>query len=80
MSSERQYRTVMGSDVANDGMYLELWDCETDRLALWAFYSDADGSFKFERYMSNVSAEVELWFQAEAQRRLPPIASESQFS
>jgi hypothetical protein len=69
--SER-YMTIMGSWAARDGMYLELWDSHpTRQLVLWAFYSDADGSFKFERYRADIPPEVETWFQQEARRRLP---------
>jgi len=39
----------MGSDVARDGMFLELWDRPANELALWAFFSDADGSFEVTR-------------------------------
>ena len=38
-----RYETIMGSDVARDGMVLELWDRPSNELALWAFFSDADG-------------------------------------
>ncbi len=30
----------MGSDVARDGMFLELWDGPSNELALWAFFSE----------------------------------------
>ena len=33
-----RYETIMGSDVARDGMFLELWDRSIGELALWAFY------------------------------------------
>jgi hypothetical protein len=68
-----QYETLMGSDVARDGMYLELWDRTSTDLALWAFYSDGDGSIEFKRYC-DVPTQVEVWFQQEARRRLPPIS------
>ncbi len=73
MRQDERYETVMGSDVARDGMYLELWVCGASReLALWAFYSDADGSFEFTRYQTDVPPEIEAWFHQEAKRRLPP--------
>jgi hypothetical protein len=63
----------MASDVARDGMWLELWERHPSReLALCAFYSDADGSFEFERYRDDVPPDVEAWFHQEARRRLPP--------
>jgi hypothetical protein len=73
MQHDKRYETVMGSDVARGGMYLELWECGPSReLALWAFYSDADGSFEFTRYRADVPPEVEARFHQEAKRRLPP--------
>jgi hypothetical protein len=66
-----RYETIMGSDVARDGMVLELRDRPSNELALWAFFSDADGSFEVTRYRADVPPEVEAWFQAEARRRLP---------
>jgi hypothetical protein len=68
-----QYETLMGSDVERGGMYLELRDRASDALALWAFYSDDDASIEFERY-HDVPTQVEVWFQQEARRRLPPIS------
>jgi len=61
--------------VARDGMVLELWDRPSNELALWAFFSDADGSFEVTRYRADVPPEVEAWFQAEARRRSPPVAN-----
>jgi hypothetical protein len=70
-----RYETIMGSDVARDGMVLELWDRPSNKLALWAFFSDADGSFEVTRYRTDVPPEVEAWCQAEARRRVPPVAN-----
>jgi hypothetical protein len=75
MAHEERYRTVMASDVARNGMYLELWDRTTETLALSVFYSDTDGSMEFERFRTDVPFEVESWFQEEARRRLPPLGS-----
>ena len=75
MPHDDRYETALGSDVARDGMFLELWDRSPPRnLALWAFYSDADGSFEFARYRADVPPEVEAWFHREARRRLPPVS------
>ena len=38
-----RYETSMGSDVARDGMFLELWDRPFNELALWAFFSFVRG-------------------------------------
>ena len=72
MQHGERYETIMGSDVARDGMFLELWDRPANELALWAFFSDADELFEFTRYRADVPPEVEAWFQQEARRRLPP--------
>ena len=73
MYGER-YEVIMGSDLARDGMFLELWDRHPTRgLALEVFFSDADGSFVTTRYRADVPPEVEAWFQADAARRLPPL-------
>jgi hypothetical protein len=66
-----RYELLRGSDARRGGVYLELWDRPSSALALWAFYFDADGSFEFARYRTDISAEVETWFQSEARRLLP---------
>jgi hypothetical protein len=41
------------------------WSCgdrPSNELALWAFFSDADGSFEVTRYRADVPPEVEAWF------------------
>jgi hypothetical protein len=73
MDVERDYQTVMGSDVARGGMFLELWERAPRKLALWALYSDVDGSIEYEQHVADVPAEVRQWFEQEAARRLPPI-------
>ena len=73
MRHDKRYETIMGSDVHRDGMFLELRERSRPlELALWAFYSDVDGTFEFERYRDDVPPEVEAWFHHEARRRLPP--------
>jgi hypothetical protein len=73
MNPADRYEVVMASDVARDGMCLELYDHSPRRLALTAFYSDADGSFTFETHLDGVPAEVDLWFRQHARERLPPL-------
>ena len=68
-----RYETIMASGAGFEGMFLELWDRPAGRLALEAFYSDADGSIQFTRYQTDVPPEVEAWFRSEAVRRLPPL-------
>jgi hypothetical protein len=76
MEVGERYELLRGSDVSRGGMYLELWDRPSGELALWAFYSDADGTFEFTRYRADVPAAVITWFQQEARRRLPPSSGE----
>jgi hypothetical protein len=45
MSKMTDYRDVLGSDVPNDGMYLELRD-GSDGVAACVFRSDATGEFE----------------------------------
>ena len=74
MDVER-YEVILGSDLARDGMFLELWERHPAReLALEVFFSDADGSFTTTSYRTDVPPEVEQWLQGEARRRLPPVA------
>jgi hypothetical protein len=68
-----RYEMVRGSDTSRGGMYLELWDRPRIRLALGAFYTDADGAFEFTRHRDDVPPDVEAWFQQEARRLLPPV-------
>jgi hypothetical protein len=48
-----RYATIMGSDVARDGMFPELGDRPSNELALWGFFSDADGSFEVTPYRAD---------------------------
>lgn len=66
-----RYEVLLGSDVVNDGMFLELWDPPGGELALWAFYSDATHQMKFKRYRE-VPSDVEAWFKRYAQSALAP--------
>ena len=73
MYDDERYEVIMGSDVDRDGMILELrLRSSPSEVASWAFYSDADGSFDFERHR-DAPPEVEAWFDREANRRLPPV-------
>ena len=70
----RDFEFILGSDVRNDGMYLELnevvdgrWEAVAD-----VFYSDADGSMSLTQYAERVPGAALAWLEAEAQRRLPP--------
>ena len=65
----------MGSDVARHGMVLESWNRPSNELALWAFFSDADGSFEVTRYGPTCRPK---WRRGSRRRRgwrLPPVAN-----
>ncbi|MFO0888805.1 MAG: hypothetical protein U0790_06615 [Isosphaeraceae bacterium] len=67
-----RFEVLFGSDLDNDGVYLEARDRSTDEVVLVSFYSDADGSLSFEQHREGLPAEFVEWFRAESQRRLPP--------
>ncbi len=68
----KQYEMTFGSDVINDGMYLELRENYSDVL-LFAFWSDADSEFTFSAYQSDLPFDLVELFIQEARRRLPPV-------
>ncbi|MBF5045966.1 hypothetical protein FGE12_26375 [Aggregicoccus sp. 17bor-14] len=68
----RRHEVLLGSDVVDDGMYLELADA-SDRVAgasLLVFRSDADGRMTFSGRCKDLPLEAVEWFLAEAKRRL----------
>ena len=69
----REFRFILGSDVQNDGMYLELNEIVAERWEAVAdvFYSDADGSMSTTVYTDNIPSGALAWLEAEAARRLP---------
>lgn len=74
----RDYALTMGSDVARDGMFLELDDVtggQRVNVGEW-FYSDVNASLTFTAFRCDVPAAVLDWFRAEAARRLPPRTGE----
>jgi hypothetical protein len=73
MDFTRHYELIRGSDVARDGMFLELWERASDDLLIEAFYSDADGSMALEQYRCEVPPPVWQWFQQMAWTYLPPV-------
>jgi hypothetical protein len=48
-----RYETSMGSDVARDGLFLELWDRPSNELALWAFFS-MDAIFDVRNFRNEI--------------------------
>lgn len=68
----RQYEVLLGSDVVDDGMYLELAE-PADRASgasLLVFRSDADGQMTFSARCKDVPLAAVEWFLAEAKRLL----------
>lgn len=51
------YKSVRGSDVARDGMYLELLTPD-DQLVLEIFYSDSTGKMSVTLYQESVPVEA----------------------
>lgn len=70
----RKFEFIRGSDVINDGMYLEVWnDEEPKELMLFAFWSDADGSFTFTALQNNLPfALVERFIEVARQDLTEP--------
>lgn len=73
----RRYEVLLGSDVQNDGMYLEMSDV-TDgapEVVLFAFYSDSDGHMTFSAYREELPFAAVEWFLSEAKQRLSPVTA-----
>lgn len=73
MSPLDDYEWVMGNEPGGGGMFLELWERSSNTMVQCAFYTDADGSMRFERYREDVSPGVEAWFRQLAHQKLPPV-------
>lgn len=71
----RRYEFIRGSDVRNDGMYLEVCDEEREEVILFAFFSDADGSFTCTAYKENLPFAVVEQFVKAARAGLPPVSN-----
>ncbi|WP_406694881.1 hypothetical protein V5E97_27945 [Singulisphaera sp. Ch08] len=72
MDWSEEYEVIFGSDVDNDGVYLEARDRGTDEIVMLAFYSDADGTLSFLPQAEGLPGGFVEWFRAESERRLPP--------
>ena len=73
MDFARHSELIRGSDVARDGMFLELWERASGDLLVEAFYSDADGTMVFDHYRAEVPPPVRQWFEQMAWTYLPPV-------
>ena len=69
----REYEVLRGSDVQNDGMYLEMSDVsgKTRETVLFAFRSYRDGRMTFSAYREDLPLEAVAWFIEQARRLLP---------
>ncbi len=61
---------ILGSDVVNDGMYLEAQDMQHN-IVLYAFFSDVNGEFTLSAYCENLPFELVEMFVAKAREILP---------
>lgn len=70
----RRYEVLRGSDVQNDGMYLEMNDVSgsTPDTVLFAFRSDRDGRFTFSAFRQDLPLEAVEWFIGRARALLAP--------
>ena len=68
------YQYVYGSDVPNEGMYIELIDASTGspETVLFAFRSDATGEITLDAYRENIPLALVELFIARA-RRAPAV-------
>ena len=68
----RRYAVLLGSDVRNDGMYLEMSEVTNSApdVVLLAFHSEADGRMTFSAYREDLPFSAVEWFLSEAKRRL----------
>ena len=66
------YRCIVGSDVARDGMYLEVSDqASGSDVILEIFYSDLNNQMSVTLFKPDVPLEVVEWAISIARQRLP---------
>ena len=66
------YRTLRGSDVQRDGMYLELIEHQTGNAVAEVFYSDASGSMSISVFQPEIPLEAIERLIERARHELPP--------
>ena len=54
----KDYEIIIASDVNRDGIGLEIWDTETDRLIIEIFRADTDQRIDFSSEKINVPIEL----------------------
>jgi hypothetical protein len=73
-SKSRGYHDVLGSDVPNDGMYLELHD-PSDNVVACVFRFDKSGQFEIHLGPASASPDVIDAFIERAKKRLTEVAA-----
>ena len=54
----KNYKAIIASDVNRDGIGLEIWDTETDKLIIEIFRADTDQRIDF--YSEKITVPIEL--------------------
>ena len=54
----KDYKLIIASDVIRDGIGLEIWDAETDKLIIEIFRADSDQRIDF--YTEKITVPIEL--------------------
>jgi hypothetical protein len=67
-----EYRTVRGSDIGRDGMFLELMDSETARVVAEVFFSDTTQKMTLSIFQADLPLDVVELLIARAKLDLPP--------
>jgi hypothetical protein len=62
-----QYPTLLGSDVANDGTYMELQD-PSGKVIAFVFRSDLNGSFEVETYAEEPAQLIKRFIEKAKQQ------------
>ena len=55
---DKDYKVIIASDVIRDGIGLEIWDTETDKLIIEIFRADSDQRIDF--YTEKITVPIEL--------------------
>jgi hypothetical protein len=68
----REYEILLGSDVQNDGMFLEMNDLSGNvpDTVLFAFRSDIDGRVTLSAYREDLPLDAVAWFVQRARETL----------
>jgi hypothetical protein len=68
----RRYQMLLGNDIVNTGMWLEMKDVTDgeDDLVLFAFWSQVDRAFTFHAYREELPFEIVETFVKTARQRL----------